>query len=65
MTRAELIERMCRRYAPGDLDSHVHELKAQEAAALNNDGVEAQVDYMIKEGGLSWVKNNFLGGSKT
>jgi len=35
---------------PEDLDELVHEMKASEAAAINNDGKEAQIEYLLAAG---------------
>lgn len=32
----------------GCLDDAVHDLKSEEAARINNDGVQAQIDYIIQ-----------------
>ena len=33
-----------------ELDELVHDMKAQEAAVINNAGKEAQVDYLLSDG---------------
>lgn len=33
-----------------DLDELVHEIKAEEAASINNGGVESQLDYLLESG---------------
>ena len=35
-----------------ELDELVHDMKAQEAAMINNRGKEAQVDYLLDECGV-------------
>ena len=39
-----------------DLDEEVHEMKAQEAADINNGGLEAQVEYLAEAGGIDWLE---------
>jgi hypothetical protein len=55
MTRDEIIKKV--KEDNVDLDEHVHELKAQEAANINNEGVESQIDYMLEKGGHEWVES--------
>ncbi len=42
MTREEL-----EKLSEEDLDELVHDLKGQEAAAINNQGKEAQISYIL------------------
>jgi hypothetical protein len=44
MTREELMQ-----MSEEDLDELVHDLKSEEAAAINNRGREAQVAYILGE----------------
>lgn len=60
MTIPKLIEEIAARHAPSDLDDHVHELKSKEASAINNAGIEAQVTYLVEQGGEEWVREVFL-----
>jgi hypothetical protein len=34
-----------------DLDEIVHDLKASEAAAINNEGRDSQIEYILSAGG--------------
>lgn len=43
-----------------DLDSHVDTLKGTEASRINNAGISAQVEYMVKAGGADWAKSVIL-----
>jgi hypothetical protein len=47
------------------LDDIVHDLKSQEASAINNGGVASQVDYIIeqygKEKGLEIIRKAIYG----
>ena len=40
-----------------DLDELVYELKSAQAADINNEGVEAQLDCLIAFGGLAWAED--------
>ncbi len=40
------------------LDCFVAELKAQEAANVNNEGLDAQLAFMVESGGLDWVEDS-------
>jgi hypothetical protein len=42
-----------------DLDEQVHEAKAQEASSINNAGIEAQLSYLLRYGGLEWLREYF------
>jgi hypothetical protein len=54
--RAKLYERITKRFAPEDLDEHVHELKSSEAADINNGGTETQFDYLYETCGADWLE---------
>lgn len=41
---------------PAELDELVHDAKGQEAAALNNDGLESQVAYLVEAMGFDEVQ---------
>ncbi|MEW6545198.1 MAG: hypothetical protein AB1411_16540 [Nitrospirota bacterium] len=56
MSKTELIthlSNMAKRLdLPDDaLDSLVHDMKSQEASAINNEGIEGQLDYLIESAG--------------
>jgi hypothetical protein len=53
----ELIRRLKARFTTADLDDHVTELKAQEAANINNQGIDSQILYLIDRGGIEWVES--------
>jgi hypothetical protein len=42
---------------PVDLDEAVHEAKAEEASAVNNAGLEAQLDYLVEAYGLDATRS--------
>jgi hypothetical protein len=56
----ELTRKLEELYGMGDLDSHVHELKAQEASDINNSSFEEQVRYLIEHAGADWVRDALL-----
>ena len=42
---------------PSDLDGLVHDAKGEEAAVINNEGLEAQVDYLTEAGtNVEWLR---------
>jgi len=43
-----------------ELDEYVHDLKGEEAAAINNGGIEEQFEYLADEAGLAWIKDTLL-----
>jgi hypothetical protein len=43
-------------FKPEMIDTFVHELKASEAADINNGGLEEQFDYLIDSAGPEWVE---------
>lgn len=42
-TREELVKE----FEAGDLDELVHDAKGEEAANINNGGIDAQLDYLL------------------
>jgi hypothetical protein len=46
LTKVELLATL----KEGELDEFVHEAKSSEAAAINNGGVEDQVEYLLAAG---------------
>ena len=48
MLGAELLKLM-HGFNSEDFDENVHELKANEAAKINNDGIESQFAYLLTE----------------
>ena len=55
--REELFRRFEDRFQCCDLDSHVHELKSQEASDINNSGLRDQFNYLCDRGGVDWVES--------
>ena len=47
--RKQLVE-LVEKAPQGALDDLVHDIKGQEAAAINNDGAESQVYFLMNEG---------------
>jgi len=40
---------------PEELDEIIQDLKGEEAAEINNGGIDAQLDYVEKNAGLRWL----------
>ncbi len=40
-----------------DLDDYVHELKSEEAKEINNNGLRAQIHYLVRSNGAKWTKD--------
>ena len=57
-----LWERVEARYEgnESDLDEHVHELMAKEAAAINNAGLLDQFNCLCDGAGLGWIETVLL-----
>lgn len=53
---ASLLDKMEERFNGSDLDSHVHELKSQEAADIDEGGVRKQLEYLLEKGGITWMQ---------
>jgi hypothetical protein len=47
----------CRGVLPEQLDELVHDAKGSEAAAINNEGLDAQVEYLIEHLGAATVRD--------
>ena len=60
MEKQKIFEKIKQRFSSVDLDNDVHELKAQEAAMINNAGINYQLEYLYKEAGLDWLIETFL-----
>jgi len=61
MNKNEVLKKIREKHTSADLDDHVHELKSQEAAEINNRGVDFQLHYLMTECGQSWLEKMFLG----
>ncbi len=46
----EQVEELCELLDDGDLDDLVHDAKSHEASAINNEGTEAQVLFLLENG---------------
>jgi hypothetical protein len=42
-----------------DVDEDVHEAKACEAAAINNGGLDEQIEYLYEQLGEEWVRTRY------
>jgi hypothetical protein len=47
----------CRGVLPEQLDELVHDAKGSEAAAINNEGLDAQVEYLVEQLGAASVRD--------
>jgi len=47
-------------YRSEDLDIHIHELKANEASEINNNGIDTQLEFLANSCGLDWLVKTFL-----
>lgn len=54
--KADLIRKVAKRFNDGDLDSHVIEIKSQEASEINNQGVIGQVEFLHDSCGADWLE---------
>lgn len=48
------------KYEDADLDDQVHEIMTLKAAAINNDGIDAQLEFLAQEAGLKWLEDYYL-----
>ena len=50
MTKTELIEIVVGTPLRGDVDDMVYETASERASAINNSGIERQIDYLLENG---------------
>ena len=55
-SREALWSRVEARFAPEDLDDHVHTLASIEASNINNAGLREQFDYLYDNAGVNWLE---------
>lgn len=55
-TEDELWSRFEKVFTSEMIDDYVHDLKSEEASGLNNQGLEAQFDYLIDAAGPDWME---------
>lgn len=60
MNKKQLFKKIKTIFGPEDLDETVYELKSNEASAINNSGIDAQIDYLYKAAGKKWIEEYFL-----
>jgi len=60
MKRRDVFRKIKERFDSIDFDSHVHELKSQEASEINNAGLDAQLEYLEEVAGVDWLIEVFL-----
>lgn len=54
--KKEALRKRVMKLNEGALDDYVHDLKNEEAATINNGGLNDQFDYLAESGGLSWLE---------
>ena len=57
MTTDELLGNLLEKLESSDLDNLVHEIKAEEAAEINNSGLDGQLHYLREQLGDRDLKN--------
>jgi hypothetical protein len=45
---------------PEMLDDLVHETKSEEAATINNGGLDSQLEYLVASHGADWMRQRLL-----
>lgn len=58
--RKDVFKRIKDKYEDCDLDDQVHEIMSLKASAINNAGVDAQLEFLAKEAGLDWLEKFYL-----
>lgn len=58
--RKRIFTAIKKKYADADLDDQVHEVMSLKASAINNAGVDAQLDFLADECGLKWLEEYYL-----
>lgn len=58
--RSDIFKRIKAKYEDCDLDGQVHEIMSLKASAINNEGLDAQLDFLAKEAGLDWLEEYYL-----
>ena len=60
MKKRDVFKQIKEQFSSEDLDEHIHELKSAEAAAINNSGIDAQLEYLYETAGSNWLIETFL-----
>ncbi len=60
MNKKEVFTETKAHFNSSDLNNDVHEIKAAEAAAINNGGIDNQLEYLHEAAGLDWIIEAFL-----
>jgi len=60
MTKKQVFKQIKEIVGEFDLDEEVHEFKSLEASKINNEGINAQLEYLEKEAGLDWLIETYL-----
>jgi hypothetical protein len=48
------------KYEDADLDDQVHEIMTLKASEINNEGVDAQLEFLANACGLKWLEDYYL-----
>jgi len=48
------------KYEDADLDDQVHEIMTLRASEINNEGIDAQLEFLATECGLKWLEDYYL-----
>jgi len=55
MKKREIFKQIKKHFSAEDLDEHIHELKCEEAADINNSGIDTQLEYLYEKAGADWL----------
>ena len=55
MERKEILKEIKKQFSAEELDEYVYEKKEHEASVINNEGIDAQLKYLDKTSGDSWL----------
>jgi len=60
MKKRDVFTKIKERYDECDLDEHVHEIKFEQASEINNQGMDAQLEFLAEQCGVDWLEQMFL-----
>ena len=60
MEKTKVFEEIKQWYSSEDLDRHVHEIMSMQATMINNEGIDAQLEYLADRCGIDWLVEVFL-----
>jgi hypothetical protein len=58
--RKRVFNAIKKKYADADLDDQVHEVMTLKASAINNAGIDAQLEFLADECGVKWLEEFYL-----